>query len=88
MDFVFIGYTAGFLTTASFLPQVIRSYRTRSCQDLSWPWLTAFIIGLLLWLLYGLLLHNWPMILANSCTLTFCFALVWMKLRFPRPERP
>jgi len=88
MDFVFIGYTAGFLTTASFLPQVVRTYRTKRCHDLSWPWLTVFIVGLLLWLLYGLLLNNWPMILANSITLTFCFALVWMKLRYPGPERP
>ena len=88
MDFTFIGYTAGFLTTASFLPQVVRAYRTRSCRDLSWPWLLAFIAGLLLWLLYGIILHNWPMILANSVTLTFCFALVWMKLTYhPEKER-
>ncbi len=88
MDFAFIGYTAGFLTTASFLPQVLRAYKTRSCQDLSWPWLLVFMGGLVLWLFYGLILHNWPMILANSVTLIFCLALVWMKLRYhPVPER-
>jgi MtN3 and saliva related transmembrane protein len=79
MDFAFIGYTAGFLTTFSFLPQVVRAYRTRSCADLSWPWLVVFVVGLFLWLAYGLILRNWPMILANSVTLSFCFVLVWLK---------
>jgi len=46
----------------------------------------AFIGGLLLWLIYGLILHNWPMILANSVTLTFCFALVWMKVTYHPPK--
>ncbi len=82
MDFAFIGYSAGLLTTLSFLPQVVRAYRTRSCRDLSWPWLVVFILGLGLWLLYGVILTNWPMIFANIITLTFCFALVWMKLRY------
>jgi MtN3 and saliva related transmembrane protein len=82
MDFTFIGYIAGFLTTFSFLPQVVRAYRTRSCADLSWPWLVVFVVGLTLWLLYGVILKNWPMILANVATLSFCFALVWMKVRF------
>jgi MtN3 and saliva related transmembrane protein len=82
MDFTFIGYTAGFLTTFSFLPQVVRAYRTRSCADLSWPWLVVFVVGLTLWLLYGVILKNWPMILANSVTLSFCFALAWMKVQF------
>lgn len=88
MDFTFIGYIAGFMTTGSFLPQVLRAYRTRSCRDLSWPWLLVFIGGLLLWLVYGLVLHNWPMILANAVTLAFCFALAWMKVRYhPQTER-
>jgi MtN3 and saliva related transmembrane protein len=82
MDFTFIGYIAGFLTTFSFLPQVVRAWRRRSCADLSWPWLVVFVAGLLLWLAYGLVLRNWPMILANSVTLSFCFVLVWMKFRF------
>jgi MtN3 and saliva related transmembrane protein len=85
MDFALIGYTAGFLTTFSFLPQVIKAYRTRSCADLSWPWLVVFVVGLSLWLTYGVILKNWPMILANSITLSFCFVLVWLKFRYERP---
>jgi MtN3 and saliva related transmembrane protein len=61
---------------------VVRAYRTRSCADLSWPWLVVFVVGLTLWLLYGVFLKNWPMILANSVTLSFCFVLAWMKVLF------
>lgn len=82
MNFTIIGYMAGFLTTFSFLPQVVRAYRRRSCADLSWPWLVVFVGGLGLWLLYGIILKNWPMILANGVTLSFCFVLAWMKMRF------
>ena len=82
MDFEFIGYTAGFLTTIAFVPQVLRVFRRRSGHDLSWTWLVVFMVGLLLWLTYGVILHNWPMIVANTVTLTLCFALIWMKVRY------
>jgi MtN3 and saliva related transmembrane protein len=85
MNFAFLGYAAGFLTTVSFLPQVVRAFRTRSCQDLSWTWLVVFAVGLLLWLLYGVILKNWPMILANSITVALCFALMWMKRSYRNP---
>jgi MtN3 and saliva related transmembrane protein len=61
-----IGYIAGFLTTLAFVPQVVRAYRTRSVKDLSWIWLFIFSTGLFMWLTYGLVLNDWPMILANS----------------------
>ena len=77
-----IGYVAGFFTTIAFVPQVIRSLRRRSCHDLSWLWLIVFMTGLSLWLTYGIVLNNWPMILANSVTLTLCFTLGWIKIRY------
>lgn len=40
--------------------------------------------GLVLWLTYGIVLNNWPMILANSLTLVLCFSLIWMKIRFKK----
>jgi MtN3 and saliva related transmembrane protein len=79
MDFVFVGYAAGFLTTASFIPQVVRAYRTRSCHDLSWPWLMFFSVGLALWISYGVHHHEWPIILANAFTLALCGVLMTMK---------
>jgi MtN3 and saliva related transmembrane protein len=77
-----IGYIAGFLTTLAFVPQVVRAYRTRSVNDLSWIWLFIFISGLFMWLTYGLVLNDWPMILANSLTISLCLLLMLMKLRY------
>jgi MtN3 and saliva related transmembrane protein len=77
-----IGYVAGFLTTLSFVPQVVRAYRTRSVHDLSWIWLLVFVAGLSGWLTYGLVLNDWPMILANSITISLCVALMYMKVRY------
>src|SRR5215472_5817250 len=85
MDFAVIGYVAGFWTTISFVPQVVRAWRTRHTDDLVWGWLIVFQVGLGLWLVYGLILRNWPMILANSVTMSLCTALMLMKLRFSKP---
>jgi MtN3 and saliva related transmembrane protein len=82
MNFSIIGYIAGFLTTLSFVPQVLRAYRTRHCEDLSWAWLFVFQTGLGLWFLYGVILRNWPMILSNSITMSLCFGLMFMKSRY------
>ncbi len=85
MDFAVIGYVAGFCTTMSFVPQVVRAWRTRQTDDLAWGWLIVFALGLALWLVYGIILHNWPMILANSITISLCTALMLMKVRFSKP---
>lgn len=82
MTITMIGYAAGFLTTIAFVPQVVRAFRTRSVDDLSWIWLLLFMTGLGMWLTYGLVLNNWPMILANSITITLCFVLIFMKVRY------
>lgn len=77
-----VGYVAGFCTTVSFIPQVLRSLQRRSCRDLSWTWLFIFMSGLVLWLTYGILLNDWPMIIANSLTMCLCFSLIWIKIRY------
>ncbi len=84
MDFAFIGYLAGTLTTLSFVPQVARAWRTRHADDIAWGWLIIFQLGLGLWLTYGLILRNWPMILANTITMTLCTILMVMKYRFAK----
>lgn len=85
MDFAVIGYLAGFCTTLSFVPQVVRAWRTRQTDDLAWGWLIIFQLGLALWLVYGVILRNWPMILANSITMSLCTALMLMKVRYTKP---
>lgn len=70
---IILGLIAGALTTLSFLPQVIRTLRTRSSHDFSWGWLLLFVAGIAGWLLYGILTQDLPVTVANSIT----FALIW-----------
>ena len=77
-----IGALAGTLTTLSFIPQVLRSWRRRSVDDLSTPMLVAFSIGVSLWVVYGVLANAGPIIAANVVTLALAGALLVMKWRF------
>ncbi|NOT43885.1 MAG: SemiSWEET transporter [Acidobacteria bacterium] len=84
-----IGYLAALLTTLAFVPQVVRTWRTRSAGDLSGTTLVAFTSGILLWLAYGVAQGSRPIVLANGATLVQCVLLVVMKIRFARqPPRP
>ncbi len=80
--FTFLGYLAGTLTTLAFLPQVLHTYKSKSVEDFSWKMLIAFNCGLVLWLVYGVYLHSWPMILANGVTLGLQGFIVGMKLKY------
>ena len=79
-----LGSLAGILCTISFVPQVLRIARTRRADDLSLPMYVIFSFGIVLWLVYGLLLEEWPIIIANSVTLVLALAIVFMKIRFSR----
>jgi MtN3 and saliva related transmembrane protein len=85
--FTFVGFAAGILTTVAFLPQVLHTYRSKSVDGLSYTTLITFTLGVTLWLLYGLCLHSWPMILANAVTLLLQLPLLWMKFRYGVPSR-
>ncbi|MFH0901804.1 MAG: SemiSWEET transporter [Pseudomonadota bacterium] len=77
-----LGLVAGALTTASFLPQVVRTLRTRSARDISLAMFVLFSAGVALWLVYGILLGAAPIIAANGVTLALALAILAMKLRF------
>jgi MtN3 and saliva related transmembrane protein len=79
---VLIGYMAGTLTTVSFLPQVIRSYTTRSTRDISFKMLILFGAGMLLWTIYGILVNSLPIIAANVITFALVVVLVAMKVHY------
>jgi MtN3 and saliva related transmembrane protein len=83
MSFVtLIGFAAGTLTTLSFVPQVIKTYRTKRCDDLSTGMLSAFTSGVVLWLVYGLYLRSGPIISANAVTLALVAAILVLKVRY------
>jgi MtN3 and saliva related transmembrane protein len=87
MDMVtLIGFLAGGLTTASFLPQVVKTARTRSARDISGAMLLVFITGLSLWTVYGLQTGSPPLIFTNLATIALVTAIVVMKIRFGEGE--
>jgi len=81
-----LGFAAGTLTTLSFVPQVHKAWRSKRCDDLSLGMLLAFGMGVFLWLIYGLVLRDLPIILANAVTLALILALLWLKARYGRSE--
>ncbi len=86
-----IGFAAAFLSTFSFLPQVIKSLRTRHMADINLLFLVMLIAGLICWTVYGFMLMQWPLIVANIITLALNLVLLGLKLRFNgknRPDRP
>lgn len=80
-----IGYIAAVLTTGSFLPQAIHTFQTKDVSGISLTMYGAFTVGIMLWLVYGVLLVSWPMIVANVITLAFAAAILTMKLRYKAP---
>ncbi|GAA3595890.1 SemiSWEET transporter [Flavivirga amylovorans] len=77
-----IGFIAAFLTTAAFLPQVYKTWKTKDVSSLSLPMLFIFFIGILMWLIYGFLKNSPPMIFANSITIVSVFLLVYFKIKY------
>ncbi|HVJ08594.1 MAG TPA: SemiSWEET transporter [Acidisarcina sp.] len=81
-----IGSGAAFCTTVSFLPQLIRVWRLKSARDISIVMFLLFSVGLALWLAYGLMIHSWPVILSNGCTLLFSLAILGLKVKYDRRD--
>ena len=77
-----LGLAAGFLTTAAFVPQVWRIYKTKSAKDVSLPAFIAFAVGVALWLAYGILKKEPPISIWNGITLALAIAIVVMKIRY------
>ena len=76
-----IGTLAACLTTGSFLPQAIKTIRSRDTRSISLLMYLAFTSGVLLWLIYGVLIHDLPVIVANAFTLAFSAIILTYKLR-------
>ncbi|HLT81590.1 MAG TPA: SemiSWEET transporter [Cyclobacteriaceae bacterium] len=77
-----LGLVAGALTTIAFLPQVIKTWKSRSAKDLSLSMFSIFTLGVGLWLIYGILDNNVPVIAANLITLMLAATLLVFKFRF------
>ena len=82
MAHLILGIAAGTLTTISFIPQVIKIYRMKDAKEISIATFSIFSCGVFLWIVYGAVVHEWPIILANSITLILSFSILIMKLKY------
>ena len=76
-----IGYFAALLTTLAFVPQALHSWKTRDLSGISLPMYSMFSAGVAGWLIYGLLICSWPIIVANSITLLLACAVLVLKIK-------
>ena len=78
----YFGYLAGFLTVVSFLPQVIRTWRSRKTGDLSLGMFSLLVTASTLWIIYGIIIKDWPVILTNIGMVLLNGSIGVAKLRF------
>jgi len=82
-----VGILAGCCTTASFVPQVLHSWRTKSVEDISLRMYLLLCFGIILWLVYGFNIGSFSLILANGVTFVLTVAILIMKIRYGRLSR-
>lgn len=80
--YTIIGLAAGFCTTIAFLPQAVKTWKTKSAKDLSLGMYSIFCTGVVLWLTYGIIISDLPIILTNLATLTLAISILYFKLSF------
>lgn len=77
-----VGFVAAALTTLSFVPQAVKTIRTKDTHGISLGMYVMFTIGIAFWLAYGIVLVSWPMIIANVVTLLLSLTILSLKLRY------
>lgn len=81
-----IGSIAAFLTTASFVPQALHTFRTKDVKGVSLGMYSVFTVGVALWLVYGILMGAWPIVISNFITTSLAASILVMKLRYREGE--
>lgn len=76
-----LGIAAGIITTASFLPQVIKTWKTRHTKDISIYMFSFLVFGMSLWLVYGIVKEDVPLILANAVTIGLASIILFFKIK-------
>jgi MtN3 and saliva related transmembrane protein len=82
MTTFFLGMAAGTLCTLSFIPQVVRIYRTKNVRDISLMTFVILSVGTVVWFIYGVLIKEWPVIIANAVTFVLVLLILSMKIRY------
>lgn len=79
-----IGYLGSFVGTIVMLPQIIKSIKTKSVDDVSWVMLWLYVINCALWLTYGVLMPSNPIILCNATALLIISAEIYIKIKYSK----
>jgi MtN3 and saliva related transmembrane protein len=79
-----IGTIAGFVSAITFLPQVIKIWKTKSAKDLSSFTLLLLFLNVSLWLVYGILVHDYPIMGTNGIVLSMIIAMIYFKYRYDK----
>ncbi len=77
-----IGLLAGACTTIAFVPQVIKTYKSKSAKDLSLGMFLTFWVGIILWLIYGFVVEDLPIVVANLLTLILASVILVLKVKY------
>jgi MtN3 and saliva related transmembrane protein len=77
-----IGYTAGALVIGSMIPQIIKSWKTKSTKDISVFRYIIYIFGIIFWMIYSFMIKSLPMMISNSVALIFAFSIFYLKLNY------
>ena len=77
-----LGYSAGAITSLTFLPQVIKTWREKSAKDISLMMFIIAAVNEIMWIIYGALLDNWVIILTNAVVLAMSSIMIFFKLRY------
>ncbi len=88
MNVEIFGYFAAILTTAAFLPQLIKTLKTKKAEDVSLSTLIMFIIGVLSWIIYGYNISSRPILIANFITLILNLLILFSKVYFSKTLSP
>jgi MtN3 and saliva related transmembrane protein len=81
MNLEWVGYVAAALTTVAFVPQAIKTLKSRDTHSISLGMYAVFTIGIAFWFVYGLALDSWPMILSNAITFVLSATILGLKIR-------
>lgn len=83
MPFVdILGYSAGAITSLTFLPQVLKTWKAKSAKDVSLLMFIIAAINEVMWIVYGVLLDNWVIILTNAIVLAMSLTMIYLKLKY------
>ncbi|MFH2020646.1 MAG: SemiSWEET transporter [archaeon] len=87
MNWEIVGNLAAIMTSSAFIPQILKGWKNKHLNDLSYMLSIFFVIGCSLWLAYGIYLKSFPMIAANITALIFNILLIGMKFWFEKKHR-